>query len=127
VTRVAQIYPHQSFLKKNRISFEVSNINQNEQESIVFSIQATAAGIMVSNETNDRQPILTPKTVLPTFFVIGFIFFPLGIGLFIASNNVSQIILDYSNCDQAPATLSSANAPGMTIFLTASGSLFVAI
>ncbi|KAJ3047787.1 Cell cycle control protein 50A, partial [Rhizoclosmatium hyalinum] len=33
------------------------------------------------------QPILTPKTVLPAFFVLGVLFVPIGIGLYIASNN----------------------------------------
>jgi len=35
------------------------------------------------------QPILTPKTVLPTFFIVGIIFAPLGGLLLYASNNVS--------------------------------------
>lgn len=35
------------------------------------------------------QPILTPKTVLPTFFILGLIFIPLGVGLYIVSNSVS--------------------------------------
>ncbi|KAJ3091698.1 hypothetical protein HK102_013779 [Quaeritorhiza haematococci] len=49
------------------------------------------------------QPILTPKTVLPLFFAIGVVFIPLGIGLFIASEKVSQVIFDYTNCDtEAP-------------------------
>lgn len=34
------------------------------------------------------QPILTPKTVLPTFFVIGIIFAPIGGLLLWASNSV---------------------------------------
>ncbi|KAI8618555.1 ligand-effect modulator 3 family [Chytriomyces sp. MP71] len=44
------------------------------------------------------QPILTPKTVLPAFFILGIVFVPIGIGLYIASNNVQQIIFDYTNC-----------------------------
>ncbi|KAJ3225190.1 hypothetical protein HK099_007202 [Clydaea vesicula] len=44
------------------------------------------------------QPILTPKTVLPTFFAIGAIFVPLGIGLFMASEKVNQVIFDYTAC-----------------------------
>jgi hypothetical protein len=36
------------------------------------------------------QPILTPKTVIPTYFVIGLIFIPIGIGLFIASDRVRR-------------------------------------
>ncbi|KAJ3032288.1 hypothetical protein HDV00_007710 [Rhizophlyctis rosea] len=46
------------------------------------------------------QPILTPKTVLPTFFIIGAIFVPIGIGLYIASDKVSQVIFDYTFCQK---------------------------
>lgn len=37
------------------------------------------------------QPILTPRTVLPTFFLIGLVFLPLGIGLLTVSNGVWQM------------------------------------
>jgi len=36
------------------------------------------------------QPILTPKPVIISFFVLGLIFLPLGIGLLITSNNVKN-------------------------------------
>ncbi|KAJ1549863.1 hypothetical protein HK096_010012, partial [Nowakowskiella sp. JEL0078] len=45
------------------------------------------------------QPILTPKTVLPAFFIIGLIFVPIGVGLYIASERVQQVIFDYSKCN----------------------------
>jgi hypothetical protein len=44
------------------------------------------------------QPILTPKTVLPLFFVIGIIFAPIGGLLFYASTQVQEIRLDYTDC-----------------------------
>lgn len=38
------------------------------------------------------QPILTAGTVLPTFFIIGLIIFiPIGIGIFVTSNNIREI------------------------------------
>ena len=37
------------------------------------------------------QPILTPGSVLPSFFVIGMVFVPIGIGLLIVSNQVKSI------------------------------------
>lgn len=37
------------------------------------------------------QPILTAGTVLPAFFVIGLIFIPIGIGLYVTSNNIKEI------------------------------------
>lgn len=36
------------------------------------------------------QPILTAGTVLPAFFIIGLIFIPIGIGLYVTSNNIRE-------------------------------------
>lgn len=36
------------------------------------------------------QPVLTAGTVLPAFFIIGFLFIPIGIGLFVTSNTVKE-------------------------------------
>lgn len=44
------------------------------------------------------QPILTPKKVIPIFFVIGILFLPIGIGLFLTSESINEIILDYTEC-----------------------------
>ncbi|KAF8306437.1 Lem3/Cdc50 [Clavulina sp. PMI_390] len=54
------------------------------------------------------QPILTPKTVLPTLFIVGILFAPIGGLLIWGSNKVSKITLDYTNCDtQASSSFSS--------------------
>ncbi|CAG8434508.1 674_t:CDS:2 [Scutellospora calospora] len=45
------------------------------------------------------QPILTPKTVLPTFFIVGILFAPLGGLLLWASNSVTELVIDYTYCD----------------------------
>jgi len=52
------------------------------------------------------QPIFTPKTVLPIFFVIGLIFAPIGALLIWGSGLVSEITIDYSDCE----TLSAASS-----------------
>lgn len=44
------------------------------------------------------QPILTAGTVLPTFFLIGVAFVPIGIGLLMSSTTVQEIALDYTDC-----------------------------
>lgn len=44
------------------------------------------------------QPILTAGTVLPTFFVIGLAFVPIGIGLMYFSNGVNEVIIEYTDC-----------------------------
>lgn len=44
------------------------------------------------------QPILTAGTVLPTFFVIGVAFIPIGVGLMYFSNTVHEVEVDYTDC-----------------------------
>ncbi|KAI5642597.1 LEM3 (ligand-effect modulator 3) family / CDC50 family domain-containing protein [Phthorimaea operculella] len=44
------------------------------------------------------QPILTAGTVLPTFFVIGIAFIPVGIGLLYFSDEVKEYVKDYTFC-----------------------------
>ncbi|OTA98815.1 hypothetical protein M426DRAFT_69017 [Hypoxylon sp. CI-4A] len=44
------------------------------------------------------QPILTPKTVIPLFFVIGIICAPIGGLLIYASSTVKELRIDYTNC-----------------------------
>ncbi|KAL1960018.1 hypothetical protein VTO42DRAFT_686 [Malbranchea cinnamomea] len=49
------------------------------------------------------QPILTPKTVLPLFFIVGIIFAPIGGLLIWASSQVEELVIDYSKCaEDAP-------------------------
>ncbi|CAL1287532.1 unnamed protein product [Larinioides sclopetarius] len=45
------------------------------------------------------QPILTAGTVLPTFFIIGLAFIPVGIGLFVSSNQVQERQIEYTKCN----------------------------
>ncbi|KAF2156126.1 Lem3/Cdc50 [Myriangium duriaei CBS 260.36] len=52
------------------------------------------------------QPILTPKTVLPLFFVVAIVFAPIGGLLLYASAQVQQIQISYQDC-----TDSSIGAP----------------
>ncbi|KAG6811869.1 hypothetical protein H0H92_005445 [Tricholoma furcatifolium] len=45
------------------------------------------------------QPILTPKTVLPTLFIIGILFAPIGGLLIWGSSLVTEMTFDYSECE----------------------------
>ncbi|XP_056151682.1 cell cycle control protein 50A-like [Lampris incognitus] len=45
------------------------------------------------------QPILTAGTVLPAFFVIGLLFIPIGIGLYVTSNNIKEFEIDYTGVE----------------------------
>ncbi|KIY43703.1 cell cycle control protein [Fistulina hepatica ATCC 64428] len=55
------------------------------------------------------QPILTPKTVLPTLFAIGIVFAPIGGLLIWGSSGVSEITLDYTDCDKLSPSASNSS------------------
>lgn len=57
------------------------------------------------------QPILTPKTVLPTFFLVAIVFAPIGAVLYYFAQQVSEFTLDYTDCSTAPATPNQAQIP----------------
>jgi len=72
------------------------------------------------------QPILTPKTVLPTFFIIGILFAPIGALLIWGSSMVSEITFDYTQCEQLspqaladPASLTFTPMPSFNYRLRA--------
>lgn len=46
------------------------------------------------------QPMLTAGTVLPTFFIIGIAFIPIGAALLYFSNEVREHIIDYTLCNK---------------------------
>ena len=45
------------------------------------------------------QPILTAGTVLPTFFLLGVAFVPIGVGLMYFSSTVKEVLIEYTNCN----------------------------
>lgn len=47
------------------------------------------------------QPLLTAGTVLPSFFVIGIAFIPVGVALLYFSDAVHEHIVDYTHCTDA--------------------------
>ncbi|KAH9951489.1 cell cycle control protein [Amylocystis lapponica] len=53
------------------------------------------------------QPILTPKTVLPTLFIIGIVFAPIGGLLIWGSGLVSEMTFDYTQCQNQAASPSA--------------------
>eukprot|EP01134_Creolimax_fragrantissima_P001940 CFRG1940T1 len=52
------------------------------------------------------QPILTPKSVLPVFFLVGLCFIPLGVVFYLTANSVIQYEVDYTNCLSTNASFS---------------------
>ncbi|KAF2836914.1 Lem3/Cdc50 [Patellaria atrata CBS 101060] len=61
------------------------------------------------------QPILTPKTVLPLFFIVGIIFAPIGGLLIWASSQVEEISIDYSDCHKLEANGTAEDIPGSKV------------
>jgi len=74
-------------------------------------MSAEGSGTQNSNEPKNSkfkqqqlpawQPILTAGTVLPTFFVIGIAFVPIGVGLMYFSNQVHEVVVDYTDCNRS--------------------------
>ena len=57
----------------------------------------------VTDTDSQTRPILTPKSVLPIFFLLAIIFGPIGGLLLWASDKVQEISIDYTTCGvQAP-------------------------
>ncbi|KAG0193116.1 hypothetical protein DFQ28_006339 [Apophysomyces sp. BC1034] len=46
------------------------------------------------------QPVLIPRTVLPTLFIVGILFTPVGGLLYWCSGSVDEILINYSYCGQ---------------------------
>lgn len=67
------------------------------------------------------QPILTPKTVLPLFFAITIVFAPLGGVMLWASNNVQDLMIDYSNCLELAMTNAFTEIPDKYIHFNFEG------
>lgn len=44
------------------------------------------------------QPVMTATNVLPFMFAIGVAFIPLGVAFLITSNNVREVMVDYTHC-----------------------------
>jgi len=83
------------------VGFTILDLKMSESSA---NPQASALSRKPSNSAFKQQrlpawqPILTAGTVLPTFFVIGISFIPIGIGLLYFSNNVKEFVYDYTNC-----------------------------
>lgn len=66
------------------------------------------------------QPILTAGTVLPTFFIIGLIFIPIGIGIFVTSNNIREIEVREGRGGEPRLTEGDRRAPPFGAFSVSS-------
>lgn len=69
-----------------------------------FRLTSSADTAFKQQRLKAWQPILTPKTVLPTLFIIGLIFAPIGGLLIWGSSLVTEMTFDYTDCDSLDAS-----------------------
>jgi hypothetical protein len=101
------------FNRKSQTKNDISENDDEEMKKQKGAWKRPANTAFKQQRLKAWQPILTPKTVLPTLFLVGLIFAPIGGLLIWGSGKVSQITLDYTNCD----TL-SPSSPADTAALT---------
>ncbi|KAG8937105.1 hypothetical protein FRC02_006305 [Tulasnella sp. 418] len=89
------------FRRKRQEGNNNENDNNGSEEPKKGSWKKPANTAFKQQRLKAWQPILTPKTVLPTLFIIGLIFAPIGGLLIWGSSLVTQITLDYTDCDRA--------------------------
>ena len=63
--------------------------------------------------------MLTAGTVLPTFFIIGILFIPVGVGLLYFSDEVREVIIDYTMCKDVASRTGELCADRIQISQTA--------
>ena len=85
-------------------------LKENEKEKVKWS-RRPANTAFKQQRLKAWQPILTPTTVLPTFFLIGLVFIPLGAVLLYGSNLVKDFTLDYTQCEFAAPSATFAPMP----------------
>ncbi|KAL7420700.1 alkylphosphocholine resistance protein lem3 [Cryptotrichosporon argae] len=90
---------------------EVQNADEPAKDKVKWS-KRPANTAFKQQRLKAWQPILTPKAVLPTLFLIGVIFAPIGALIVWGSGKVTTITLDYTQCDaDAPTDGSFAAMP----------------
>ncbi|KAF2182791.1 Lem3/Cdc50 [Zopfia rhizophila CBS 207.26] len=83
----------------------ISNQDPHQEEAKKTKSRRPANTAFRQQRLKAWQPILTPKTVLPLFFIVGIIFAPIGGLLLYASSQVQELSIDYTNCNEtAPQT-----------------------
>ncbi|EDV28770.1 uncharacterized protein TRIADDRAFT_19365 [Trichoplax adhaerens] len=61
------------------------------------------------------KPIMTTGSVVPAFLIVGVIFLPLGILFLFTSNNVNEVVVDYTHCNASSVSNSLyLTSPGMS-------------
>ncbi|KAG8810417.1 hypothetical protein FRC18_004070 [Serendipita sp. 400] len=99
-----------SLFKRNKRSDTDPSQDDDSQEKKKGNWRKPANTAFKQQRLKAWQPILTPKTVLPTLFIIGLVFAPIGGLLIWGSSKITQITLDYTDCINAGANFTSSTA-----------------
>jgi len=107
----------------NRKNKAAESNEPTQKEKIKFS-KRPANTAFKQQRLKAWQPILTPKAVLPTLFLVGLLFAPIGALIVWGSGKVTTITLDYTQCDsQAPTGSNFESMPaGLYNYDLATGS-----
>ncbi|GAA5823073.1 hypothetical protein JCM5353_007876 [Sporobolomyces roseus] len=93
------------FNRKSSKQQDQEVLKENDKKDKVHWSKRPANTAFKQQRLKAWQPILTPATVLPTFFLVGIIFVPLGGVLLWGSNQVKEFTIDYTQCEfTAPNT-----------------------
>ncbi|KAK4699300.1 hypothetical protein P7C70_g6963, partial [Phenoliferia sp. Uapishka_3] len=87
------------FKRKSSKEEDAEVLKANDQKEKVKWSKRPANTAFKQQRLKAWQPILTPATVLPTLFLIGIIFVPLGGVLLWGSNQVKEFTIDYTQCE----------------------------
>jgi hypothetical protein len=95
------------FNRKKKDESESGDSSENKKEKGGWKRPANTA--FKQQRLKAWQPILTPKTVLPTLFIIGIIFAFIGGLLIWGSSLVTEITIDYTDCENQTPSASNGS------------------
>lgn len=105
---------HDPFLSRDPLDVTVNTVNIRRRGARKMSnperkSKKPSSSAFKQQRLSAWQPILTAGTVLPTFFVIGLAFVPIGIGLLVSSNEVQEYQYDYTDCKEKGKNVTCAS------------------
>ncbi|KAM0752481.1 endosomal protein [Meredithblackwellia eburnea MCA 4105] len=108
------------FNRKSSREEDAEVLKANDQKEKVKWSKRPANTAFKQQRLKAWQPILTPATVLPTFFLIGIIFVPIGGVLLWGSNQVKEFTIDYTQCELQTDTFSDIPSNKFSFHMDAS-------
>jgi hypothetical protein len=95
--------------RKKRAAGNAQQVCGRSPSSLAYCLTPNIDTAFKQQRLKAWQPILTPKTVLPTLFIIGIIFAPIGGLLIWGSSLVTEMTFDYTDCEKLTSSASNDN------------------